>query len=208
MKNLKIMLLKLLKTINAHYLKFKPISFIKDFFIFTTDYFKFKRNRNDKFSFGYFYPCLNDKGSTTPIDIHYFYQDTWAAKKIFELKPKNHYDIGSHAKTISILSQFIPITMVDIRPLPIVLPNLKFIKADVTNLPFRDNSIDSISSLCVIEHIGLGRYGDKIDAFGSEKAISEIKRVVKEEKYIYGEKLINKYKHDFGTGLYMFKKES
>ena len=33
--------------------------------------------------------------------------------------------------------------------------------------------------MCVVEHIGLGRYGDKIDQFGSEKAISELKRVTK-----------------------------
>lgn len=36
-----------------------------------------------------------------------------------------------------------------------------------------------MSSICVLEHIGLGRYGDKIDAQGTENAIKEIKRVLK-----------------------------
>jgi SAM-dependent methyltransferase len=121
---------------------------------------------------------LDDKTSFTPIDPVYFYQDTWAARKVFELNPKNHCDIGSSAKTIGILSQFTPITMIDIRPLPVVLPNLKFIKGSILNLPFENNSIESISSLCVVEHIGLGRYGDPVDNFGSEKSIVELKRVV------------------------------
>jgi len=32
--------------------------------------------------------------------------------------------------------------------------------------------------LCVVEHIGLGRYGDPLDPFGTEKAIEELKRVL------------------------------
>jgi SAM-dependent methyltransferase len=126
----------------------------------------------------YAYPCLRDKTSVTPVDITYFYQDTWAARKIFEMKPRRHYDVGSHAKTVGLLSQFIPVTMVDIRPLEVNLSGLSFAKASVVELPFRDNSIDSISSLCVVEHIGLGRYGDPVDPFGSEMAIGELQRVV------------------------------
>jgi SAM-dependent methyltransferase len=123
-------------------------------------------------------PCLNDKTAFTPIEPVYFYQDTWAARKIFELKPMRHYDVGSSAKTIGILSQFTPVTMIDIRPLLLKLPNLDFIEGSILNLPFDDNSLGSISSLCVVEHIGLGRYGDPIDSFGSEKSIAELKRVV------------------------------
>jgi len=43
----------------------------------------------------------------------------------------------------------------------------------------------SLSSLCVIEHIGLGRYGDPIDAFGSEKAAKELQRVLAPEGNLY-----------------------
>ena len=71
-----------------------------------------------------------------------------------------------------------PITIVDIRPIKLKLDNLYFKKGSVLQLPFADNSIYSLSSLCVIEHIGLGRYGDDLDSFGSEKAICELKRVV------------------------------
>jgi len=56
---------------------------------------------------------------------------------------------------------------------------LYFRKGSILELPFEDNSIESLSSLCVVEHIGLGRYGDEIDPLGSEKAIKELKRVLK-----------------------------
>jgi len=138
----------------------------KNIFWYLRDYFNIKRSeKNDNFSAFGLVPCLDDKTSFTPIEPIYFYQDTWAARKIFELNPKIHFDVGSSVKTIGILSQFTPITMVDIRPLPLALPNLNFIKGSILNLPFDDNSIGSISSLCVVEHIGLGRYGDSVDNF-------------------------------------------
>ncbi len=124
------------------------------------------------------YPRLFDDTHGTPIDPVYFYQDTWCAKKIFDAKPERHYDIGSEAEFIGIVSQFVPVTMVDIRPLPVALPNLSFVQGDIAHLPFADNSIASLSSICVIEHIGLGRYGDPLDPFGSEKAIAEMIRVL------------------------------
>ncbi|MFC7299685.1 DUF268 domain-containing protein [Herminiimonas aquatilis] len=154
------------------------LSDLKNIFWYFENYFKIKKTFNSNFITFKFFPCLNDKTSLTPMDPVYFFQDTWMARKIFELKPKYHFDVGSSAKTIGILSQFVPITMVDIRPLPLELPNLNFIKGSILDLPFEDNSIDSISSLCVVEHIGLGRYGDPIDSLGSEKSILELKRVL------------------------------
>lgn len=81
--------------------------------------------------------------------------------------------------TIGILSQYVAVTMIDIRPINLKLKNLNFKKGSILEIPFEDNSLESISSLCVVEHIGLGRYGDPIDSWGSEKAIEELKRVLK-----------------------------
>jgi ubiquinone/menaquinone biosynthesis C-methylase UbiE len=88
-------------------------------------------------------------------------------------------DIGSSIKTMGIISRFCPVIFVDIRPPEIRVNNLYYIQADILRLPFKDNSLDFVTSLCVIEHIGLGRYGDKLDAFGSEKAVNELIRIVK-----------------------------
>ena len=158
---------------------FKPLLMLKQYKWFFRTFKNFKKEINPSFSKIEFQPCLFDNLSYTPLDPVYFYQDTWASKKIFELKPKHHVDIGSNAKTVGIISQFVPTTMVDIRPIKLKLNNLFFVKGSILNLPFKDNSVESVSSLCVVEHIGLGRYGDKIDVYGSEKAISELKRVVK-----------------------------
>jgi predicted SAM-dependent methyltransferase len=126
----------------------------------------------------YMTPCLLDRTVATPLEPIYFYQDTWAAGKIFKLNPEHHYDVGSSAMTMGIISQFVPTTMIDIRPIELKLENLSFQEGSIVDLPFPDNSIESLSSLCVVEHIGLGRYGDSIDYWGSEKAIRELKRVL------------------------------
>jgi len=68
--------------------------------------------------------------------------------------------------------------MIDIRPIELKIPGLHFVKGSILDIPFNDNSINSLSSLCVLEHIGLGRYGDPIDVFGSEKAAKELQRVL------------------------------
>ncbi|MCX7747193.1 MAG: DUF268 domain-containing protein [Clostridia bacterium] len=230
---------------------YNPFKFIKRYMGLLLDYRKYKKlAHNDSFilSKKYIYPCLGDKLKYTPIDAIYFLQDTWGASKVFEIKPSHHYDVGSSVITVGILSQFVPVTMIDIRPIDIQLENLYFKKGSILELPFENNSIESLSSLCVIEHIGLGRYGDDIDPFGSEKAVAELKRVIspggsllisvpvnaenivnfnahrtftrdyvltlfegmelKEEKYIYGKQLYDKYDKNmrFGTGLFHFKK--
>ncbi len=164
---------------------FKPIILIKQYFWFLSQFKIFKQMKeNSQFQKIEWYPCLKDNLSHTPLEPTYFFQDSWAAKQIFKLKPTHHYDVGSSAKTIGILSQFVPITMIDIRPIELELDNLFFKKGSILELPFDNNSIETLSSLCVVEHIGLGRYGDPLDPFGSEKAIEELKRVLKVEGVI------------------------
>jgi SAM-dependent methyltransferase len=124
------------------------------------------------------YPCLGDDSATTPIEPIYYYQDTWAFGRIVARKPASHVDIGSHHKYVGLLSRVLPVTMVDIRPPDVPLEGLNFREGTITNLPFEDGSVSSVSSLCVVEHIGLGRYGDPLDPRGSEKALAELKRVV------------------------------
>lgn len=124
------------------------------------------------------WPCLFDKTETSPVAAHYFYQAAWAARRILQTKPQKHVDIGSQLDFLAILSAAIPITFVDIRPLVVPLSNVKSIAGSILTLPFHDNSIPSLSCLHVIEHIGLGRYGDKLDPKGTEKAARELTRVL------------------------------
>lgn len=126
----------------------------------------------------YLYPCVYDNTATTTIDPIYFYQDAWAFQHIVNNRPKYHVDVGSHHKYVALLSRVLPVTMVDIRPLSLPLEGLNFRKGSILDMPYEDGSVTSVSSLCVIEHIGLGRYGDSLDPDGTEKALSELKRIV------------------------------
>lgn len=125
-----------------------------------------------------FYPCINDNMRVTPFDAHYFYQGVWAFKKIKESKVKNHIDVGSEIRWVGLLSTVTKVTFIDIRPLKTDLKDLVVKEGSILNMPFEDNSVYSLSSLHVAEHIGLGRYGDKLDPCGTKKACEELSRVL------------------------------
>lgn len=124
-------------------------------------------------------PCLDDSTENTAFDAHYIYHPAWAARIVKEVNPTKHIDISSTLHFCSILSAFIPTEFFDYRPAMLNLDNLYSGKGDLTNLNFESNSIESLSCMHTIEHIGLGRYGDPLDPDGDIKAIEELKRVVK-----------------------------
>ncbi len=122
-------------------------------------------------------PMLWDKTSTTGFDRHYIFHPAWAARILAKTRPAKHVDISSTLTFSTIVSAFIPVDFYDIRPARLGLSGLVSKPGDLMALPFADNSIESISCMHTIEHIGLGRYGDPIDPDGDRKAISELKRV-------------------------------
>ena len=123
------------------------------------------------------YPCLFDKTSKTRVDSHYFYQDLWAFKIIYSLKPQLHVDIGSNVKYVGFLTAITNVHFVDIRPLEVSnIKNLQSVKGSILDLPYESNSLKSISCLHVAEHVGLGRYGDVLDPLGTKRAASELSR--------------------------------
>ena len=130
-------------------------------------------------------PCLGDWSTHTPFDAHYFYQGAWLSRMLAGSKPSRHVDVGSSVLTMSVLSAWVDTIFVDYRPLKADLPGLRSVAGSILDLPFADESIDSISCLHVIEHIGLGRYGDPIDPRGSIKAALELQRVVKPGGKLY-----------------------
>jgi hypothetical protein len=136
-----------------------------------------KMDGAEQINFADTYPCLFDRTPKTRVDSHYFYQHLWAFKKIYSLKPKIHVDIGSSANFVGLLSAITKVHFVDIRPLDVCnVKNLEIIKASILDLPYEDNSLESISCLHVAEHIGLGRYGDPLDPLGTKKAAAELTR--------------------------------
>jgi len=123
-------------------------------------------------------PYLLDNTATTEIEPHYTYHPAWAARILAKTKPKLHIDFSSYLQFSTIVSAFIPVQFYDYRPAYLKLENLETKKGDLLAMPFADNSVESLSCMHTVEHVGLGRYGDPIDPEGDLKAIKELKRVL------------------------------
>ena len=133
-------------------------------------------------------PYIHDRYEEAgQIGGHYFHQDIWAAKKIKIANPSNHYDIGSRMDGfISHLLVFRDVNFIDIRPMKENIKGLSFVQDDATTLSqFEDGSVESLSSLHVIEHFGLGRYGDPIDPDAHIKFANALQRVLKPGGKLY-----------------------
>lgn len=146
--------------------------------LFFAEWLKFRRSGGGNAYFSDLRPCLMDRVRHTPFDPHYFYQAAWIARYLTKEKPDLHIDVGSSIGLVGVLSAQSSLVFVDYRPLQVQLPGLTTIAGDMTRLPFRDTSVRSMSSLHVIEHVGLGRYGDPIDPEGWVVSLRELARVL------------------------------
>jgi len=161
---------------------FDPHQFIRTFpkyVCFVKDLIRYsKLNGAEKIAAANTYPCLHDKTQTTSFDAHYFYQDIWAFKKIYDDEPDYHVDVGSRADFVGFLTAITEVVLMDIRPLIATLDNFNSVKGNILSMPFKNNSVVSLSCLHVAEHIGLGRYGDLLDPLGTKKACKELARIL------------------------------
>jgi hypothetical protein len=134
------------------------------------------------------FPILADKEDSAGLGGgHYFHQDLWAARKIFQRRPAQHVDIGSRVDGfVAHLLVFMAVTAVDIRPLESSIGGLTFLQDDATELGrIQNNSVDSLSTLHVAEHFGLGRYSDPIDPRACFKFMYSLQRVLRPGGRLY-----------------------
>lgn len=122
--------------------------------------------------------CLDDDQPNTGFDRHYVYHTAWAARILADARPLAHIDISSMLYFSTLISAFIPVQFYDYRPANVQLNGLTCHHADLQKLPFADNSVPSLSCMHVVEHIGLGRYGEPLDPQGDLQAMAELKRVL------------------------------
>jgi hypothetical protein len=141
-----------------------------------------QKGSDNSFPFGKRFPILGDRFTESgTMKGHYFHQDLYVARKIYNKNPVNHIDIGSRTDGfVAHVAVFRKIEIIDIRNQVSKIDNIIFRRADLMQLP-QDmiNSYESISSLHAIEHFGLGRYGDPIDYAGHIKAIQNITAMLK-----------------------------
>lgn len=103
------------------------------------------------------------------------FECAWAAGVVHRLDPIRLLDVGSYRHFVYGLAATFDVTAVDLRAKP-EMPNMKAIVSDVRDLTLEGvGSFDVIMSLCTIEHIGLGRYGDRPDMDGDKKAMDVLK---------------------------------
>jgi hypothetical protein len=125
------------------------------------------------------FPFLNDNTSETGFDPHYVLHTSWAARVLAKTKPKAHVSFGDSLYFVGIASAFTSMTFCDIRKSGLPFGDIKEDSADLTSLPLSwTGKLESISCMHVLEHIGLGRYGDTLDAGGDRQAAAELARVL------------------------------
>jgi SAM-dependent methyltransferase len=124
------------------------------------------------------FPWLVDDVALAGKTDEYFYQDTWCVRHVARHAPKLHVDVGSALISMGCLAQMVPVVYIDLRPADVRLPDFRPLRASLMQLPFADRSLASVSSLSVVEHVGLGRYGDPIDPLGTDRACAELARTL------------------------------
>jgi hypothetical protein len=137
---------------------------------------------NDDFKISILYPILRERQeSNGDLTSHYFHEDLWAARKIFQNHPSKHVDVGSRVDgLVAHVASFREIEVFDIRPQESHVKNIRFVTADFMKIqPELHDYTDSLSSMNVIEHFGLGRYGDPIDVNGHLKGLDAMLKVLK-----------------------------
>ncbi len=148
------------------------------YFIFWKDFISYQKLSGKRIEIKQIYPRLHDRTATTEVDRHYYYANGWAARRILYSPINYHVDIGSQVILANLLGAVTKVFFLDYRPVRAPISGFFSISGSLLQLPFSSNSIPSLSCIHVVEHIGLGRYGDPLDPHGTEKALEELTRVL------------------------------
>ena len=182
LKNLLRNIQIVLKNIGLDFIKLKKIIYLKKYI---GDYLSFKK-LNGKVHF--IMPILGEHRETNAnFDKHYFYQETIVSSYIFQDNPNKHVDVGSRLSGfIGNVASYRNIEFFDLRSSNIKHDNITFKKIDLLDLPKEyEDYTDSLSCLYVIEHIGLGRYGDTINPDGPKVGYSNLIKKLKSKGKLY-----------------------
>lgn len=128
------------------------------------------------------YPVLSDwSDQAGDASGAYFHQDMLVARRIYEMRPQRHVDVGSRFDGfVAHVAVFRQIEVIDIRPMQASIHNVQFIQANLMQgADVLAASTDSLSCLHALEHFGLGRYGDPIDTRGHLKGFKSLIAMLK-----------------------------
>jgi hypothetical protein len=171
------------------------------------EYSRLNQRKNFEINKQYMWPVIKDKYAYAGTVNNYFWQDLWAARLVCKTNIKKHFDIGSCVAGFiaHLLSAGIDVTMIDVREFPTDIEGLHTIVDDATSLKqIPDDSIESLSALCSLEHFGLGRYGDPIDPEACFKCFGNIQRKLKKGGRLYISLPIGKERVEFNAHRVFF----
>ncbi len=145
---------------------------------FVRDYRRFRADHRGRMTLN---PCLHDhyaEGGVTKSE--YFWQDLLVARWIHDAKPERHVDVGSRTDGfVAHVASFREIEVFDVRPITTTIPGVTFRQADLMDADTmaawcEEGYCDSLSCLHVLEHFGLGRYGDPVDSQGYKHGFAHL----------------------------------
>jgi SAM-dependent methyltransferase len=90
-------------------------------------------------------------------------------------------DLGccSSQLSLALASRGFPVIGVDFNPYPYRHPNFHAVRGDAMQLPFRPGTFGAVLAISMIEHVGIGHYGDPLAQSGDRAVIHEIARTLK-----------------------------
>lgn len=103
----------------------------------------------------------------------------YASRAIAALVPAEVYDIGSHRPWLIGVAAGLRLHTLDVRPPDLSVPTEVFHEGLAEKLPWQSDSVECLTSLCALEHFGLGSYGDPYDPHADLKAVAEMHRVLR-----------------------------
>lgn len=165
-------------------------------------YTELNKRENFRIQEKYLWPVIGEKYAMAGEAGNYFLQDLWAANKILHEGVKAHFDIGSRIDGFiaHLLAADVDVTVIDVREFPLEIAHLHTIVDDATTLhQIPDNSIESMSALCSLEHFGLGRYGDPLDPESCFECFKNIQKKLKKGGRLYISVPIGKERVEFNA---------
>lgn len=165
-------------------------------------YTELNRRLNFEIKKEFMWPVVAEKYASAGNIGNYFWQDLWAAKQVIKSGVKTHFDIGSRLDGFiaHLLAADIHVTMIDVRDFPGKVPSLDTIVDDATSLrQIADESIESMSALCSLEHFGLGRYGDPVNPEACFQCFDNIQKKLKKGGRFYLSVPVGKERVEFNA---------
>ena len=90
-------------------------------------------------------------------------------------------DIGccNSGMPVALASRGFRVVGIDFNPYPFKHPNFTAVRGDAMRLPFASGTFGGALAISVVEHIGIGHYGDPLGAAGDRVTVSEIARILR-----------------------------